>query len=479
MSLYNMATDIEEIYNSVFKIVTSSKKPNYEIPYLNKPIGQGIGAGFFFSTGGLGATAAHVIENSVDLWIQIPTEGKKYFNAEIVCVFPDFDIAIIRVHFKNKKFLKLGDSDTLSLRDLVYTIGYPNNPEYPKVTTGTISGNIQDYVQTDTAVNPGNSGGPLLNNDHEVVGITSAVIRSSDGQRSDGNSLITPINYFKNNLDEMMNNTSRILHKNVLGIVMKHNSDNYRIFNNIPKSCKNGIVIHYILKGSPLSGIVDRGDILCQISHSNTDYKIDDFGEIEVDWSNVKISVNNLIKRSSLRDEVEISFFSLKKRKMKKKTITLKPYDEVYPIKKLFLPVDKLDYEVFGGMIFMDLTLNHLSSYQFRDLTSLFSGYNIFKPQLVVSYIFQNSKVSQYNSFSPYTVITNVNNLETNTLEKFRENVKKTITKNKKEFILIENHNNESVLLNLNEIIKDDKKLIKDYAYDNTSINQYFNNLFN
>ena len=51
MLLYNMATDIEEIYNSVFKIVTSSKKPNYEIPYLNKPIGQGIGAGFFFSTG--------------------------------------------------------------------------------------------------------------------------------------------------------------------------------------------------------------------------------------------------------------------------------------------------------------------------------------------------------------------------------------------------------------------------------------------
>ena len=76
--------------------------------------------------------------------------------------------------------LSLGNSDEVKLRDDVYVIGYPNNPDYPIITSGTISGSRTNYIQTDTPVNSGNSGGPLLNKNNKVVGVTSAVIRNSE-----------------------------------------------------------------------------------------------------------------------------------------------------------------------------------------------------------------------------------------------------------------------------------------------------------
>ena len=70
--------------------------------------------------------------------------GQKIFKGEIVCVYPDFDIGIIKViGIENNSYLELGDSDNISLRDLVYTVGYPRNPKYPTITTDTTSGDTR------------------------------------------------------------------------------------------------------------------------------------------------------------------------------------------------------------------------------------------------------------------------------------------------------------------------------------------------
>ena len=138
---------------------------------------------------------------------------KNIFSAEIVSVYPDFDIAIIKIHnFKNKDYIKIGNSDKIRLRDEVYVMGYPNNPDYPIITSGTISGSRTNYIQTDTPVNSGNSGGPLLNKNNEVVGVTSSIIKNSQNS-----SLITPINIFKENKRLMMEDKGKIIYKNVLG----------------------------------------------------------------------------------------------------------------------------------------------------------------------------------------------------------------------------------------------------------------------
>ena len=144
----------------------------------------------------------------------------------------------------------------------------------------------------------------------------------------------------------------------------------------------------------------------------------------------------------------------------------------------LFLPIDRLDYEIFGGMILMNLTLNHLSSLKFKGLSSLMRDYDIFKPQLVVTYIFKNSKLAKYNSFSPYTLITKINNIKSNSLNDFRKNIKKTVKKHGHEFVLIENHNRESAILTVSDLINDNSKLTDNYGIKEGTIQNYFKDLF-
>ena len=118
--------DQERVYNSVVKIVNTSVLLNLAVPYNIQQQSQSVGAGFFFNNKGYAITAAHVVENSIELWIKLPKYGQKIFKGEIVCVYPDFDIGIIKViGIENNSYLELGDSDNISLRDLVYTVGYP------------------------------------------------------------------------------------------------------------------------------------------------------------------------------------------------------------------------------------------------------------------------------------------------------------------------------------------------------------------
>ena len=89
--------DQEKVYNSVVKIITTSVTLDLNIPYNIKNQTQSIGAGFFIDKKGHILTAAHVVEDAVEIWIKIPKEGHKIYTAEIVSVYPDFDIGIIRI----------------------------------------------------------------------------------------------------------------------------------------------------------------------------------------------------------------------------------------------------------------------------------------------------------------------------------------------------------------------------------------------
>ena len=463
----------ERVYNSVIKIINTSVMINMTMPYNIQQQSQSVGAGFFINREGYALTAAHVLENSVELWIKIPKFGQKIFKAEIVSVYPDFDIGIIRViGIKNNSYLELGNSDDISLRDTVYTLGYPKNPKYPIVTTGTISGMRQDYIQTDTPVNPGNSGGPLLDENNMVIGITSAVIAHAEDS-----SLIIPINIVNRNLDSMLNSKTKIIQKNVLGTLLVNGTNNYRELYNIPDGCAEGVIVKQILEKSPLYKIIKPGDMICSFNNGDREYKIDYFGETNVEWETAKVPLDHLVKRCIPKQKVAIKYFSLEKNKIRSHTFNLKTYDEIYPIKKIFPYIDKIDYEIFAGMVVMDLTLNHLLMPQFMQLVHIVNNGKIFKPQLVISHIFPNSKIAEYNTIAPYSLISKINNIKVNSLKDFRKAIKKPIIKNNNYFIIIETDDKNKVILNTRELIEQEKKLSRDYNYDNSSIIDYLVNL--
>ena len=131
------------------------------------------GSGFFINEHGHIITNAHVIDQAHAIWIQIPSLGKRLINVIVVGICPERDIALLRVADEDVDYIRselgyipylvLGDSDKVRRSDEVLALGYPLGQESLKSTTGVISGREKNLIQMSAPINPGSSGGPLLN----------------------------------------------------------------------------------------------------------------------------------------------------------------------------------------------------------------------------------------------------------------------------------------------------------------------------
>ena len=149
----------------------------------------GGGSGFFISSEGFIVTNSHVVAEAVKLEVRTP-DGD-VFLAELKGNDPSTDVAVIKIYGRNFPSVKFGDSSKLKVGQLVVAIGNPYGFQYT-VTAGVVSALgrsmrsyagrlIDNIIQTDAALNPGNSGGPLINSKGEVVGINTAIIASAQG----------------------------------------------------------------------------------------------------------------------------------------------------------------------------------------------------------------------------------------------------------------------------------------------------------
>ncbi|NYT68076.1 DegQ family serine endoprotease [Pusillimonas noertemannii] len=159
-----------------------------------RTVPRGVGSGFIISEDGYILTNNHVVEGANGIFVTM-TDGKEY-TAEIIGTDPRTDIALIKIDAKGLSPLPIGDSKQLKKGQWVLAIGSPFGLD-STVTSGIVSainretGDYLPFIQTDVAVNPGNSGGPLINLAGEVVGINSQIISQSGGFM--GISLAIPI----------------------------------------------------------------------------------------------------------------------------------------------------------------------------------------------------------------------------------------------------------------------------------------------
>ena len=154
-----------------------------------KNVTTGSGSGFIFSSDGYIFTNCHVIMHSEKIRVSL-IDGRET-DAEVIGKDADSDLAVLKIYEHNLSTAKLGDSSDLKIGQLVVAIGNPFGYQHT-VTAGVVSalgrslrsttGRMIDHViQTDASLNPGNSGGPLINSDAEVIGVNTATILQAQG----------------------------------------------------------------------------------------------------------------------------------------------------------------------------------------------------------------------------------------------------------------------------------------------------------
>ncbi len=171
---------------------------------------NGYGSGVIISSDGYIITNNHVIEDAES--VDVTLNDKRTFTAKVVGRDPGSDIALLKINADNLPYIKYGDSDKLRLGEWVLAVGNPFNLT-STVTAGIVSAKgrslglnegryrIESFIQTDAALNPGNSGGALVDTKGLLVGITSAII-SPDGAYA-GNSFAIPVSIVKKVVEDL------------------------------------------------------------------------------------------------------------------------------------------------------------------------------------------------------------------------------------------------------------------------------------
>lgn len=178
------------------------------LPAVRQRVEGSLGSGVIVDTAGHVITNYHVVQNADEIRVQL-ADGR-IATPEIVGKDPDTDLAVLRVPIKDPPVMPMGRSDELRAGDVVLAIGNPFGLSQT-VTQGIVSAtgrgrlgvtDFEDFIQTDAAINFGNSGGALINTQGELIGINTAVLAQNLG--TDGISFAIPVNMVRGVMDQIL-----------------------------------------------------------------------------------------------------------------------------------------------------------------------------------------------------------------------------------------------------------------------------------
>ncbi|MCC7484504.1 MAG: Do family serine endopeptidase [Burkholderiales bacterium] len=227
--------------------------------------GAGLGSGFIVSPDGLVLTNAHVVQGGGEVVVRLI--DKREFKARVVGTDPQTDVAVLRIDATNLPTVTIGDPSAVRVGEWVVAIGSPYGFDNT-VTAGIVSakaralpdGTYVPFIQTDVAVNPGNSGGPLFNMNGEVIGINSQIYSRTGGYQ--GLSFAIPIDV------AMKVETQLVQYGKVtrgrIGVTIQEVNQSLADSFGLPKPA--GALVSSVERDSPAArGGIEQGDVILKI----------------------------------------------------------------------------------------------------------------------------------------------------------------------------------------------------------------------
>ena len=271
-----------------------------------------LGSGFIISPDGYIVTNDHVAGNASQITVTM-TNGKQY-NAKLVGSDKASDVALIKVDADNLPYEILGNSDDIMIGEWVIALGNPFGlfeiNDKPTVTVGVVSSsgmNLQpinnryylNMIQTDAAINGGNSGGPLVNSNGEVIGMNTLIFTAGGIQGNIGLGFAIPIDKVKRIVKELKVN-GKVDRDFSVGLRIQSIDEGIAKYYDL--STTKGVIVTQVIQGSPADKAgVKAGDIIVQVEN----YKINDSETLESVFQEFR--VGQTINLNLLRDGKNIS----------------------------------------------------------------------------------------------------------------------------------------------------------------------------
>jgi S1-C subfamily serine protease len=242
----------------------------------------GSGSGFIFSSDGLIFTNCHVVDGAEKIMVSLLNENE--IEAIMIGKDPDTDIAILKIYAQRYSSALLGDSSQLQIGQFVIAIGNPHGYQHT-VTTGVVSalgrtlrtqsGRLVDNViQSDVALNPGNSGGPMISTEGEVIGVNTAIIQGAQGL-----SFSVDINTAKEIAQQLIKDGK--VFKAYMGLMLQDVSINPKVRHHYNLPNKSGVFVTKIEEGSPASrSQLLEGDIIISFNNKTINSSQELFKEL-------------------------------------------------------------------------------------------------------------------------------------------------------------------------------------------------------
>ena len=266
---------VNQVKNAVVKINVYKTKQG-------KLQNAGSGSGFIFSSDGYVFTNHHVVQGAEKVMVSLLNENE--IEATVVGHDPDTDLALLKIYAEGYSVAHLGNADELQIGQFVIAIGNPLGYQHT-VTTGVVSAlgrtmrtpsgmTVENVIQSDAPLNPGNSGGPMITTDGEVIGVNTAIVSGAQGL-----SFSVDINTAKEVAQQLMSN-GRVF-KAYLGLMLQEINVLPRILRHYHLPNRKGLFVVGIEPQSPSAlSQLKEGDIIISFNDKPVNSLSDLFKEL-------------------------------------------------------------------------------------------------------------------------------------------------------------------------------------------------------